>query len=376
MVSKIKIIKMNRKNILNIAFIICIFFISSCSNKLEYNSVKTSLECSDKGGYWYSDKCWKDFEDDGIPKSVIDSTVSAQIDIIEKSTFKFDDKKYPLIGFLPMEEDDGMTFIAVYGTKNNYRTLIFPTGNKKIENGTFETPVLHFDGDAISGTLNKESKLKGTAIINVIDFNDLDFDIKGTVLTKDDGSAKDFTFIANASILGAGNSHVEIKGNEAYLSGVLGTVTYSQIKDLIINHPEVKTIVMTQISGSVNDAVNMHTGRLLNENGFTTKLLSDSDIASGGVDLFCAGKKRIVEKGAKIGVHSWCCTNDLTAIELPKDHPAHQYQVAYFTMVLGAEKGPAFYFYTLEASPFDGIHYMTDEEIKKWNVATDFIENK
>ena len=75
---------------------------------------------------------------------------------------------------------------------------------------------------------------------------------------------------------------------------------------------------MTQISGSVNDAVNMHTGRLLRKNGFTTKLLSDSDIASGGVDLFCAGAKRIVEKGAKIGVHSWCCTSDLTAVEITK----------------------------------------------------------
>ncbi len=350
--------------------ITAILLITSCSESFVYKSIKTSSECSDKGGYWYNDKCWKDFEDDGIPRSEIDSTVSAQTEIIEKSTFKFDNKTYPLIGFLPMEEDEGMTFIAVYGTKDNYKTLIFPTENKNIENGTFKTPVLHFDGDAISGTLNKESKLKGEATINVIDFNNLDFDIKGTVLTKDDSNAKDFTFIANESILGAGNTHIEIEGNEAFLSGVLGTVTYSQIKDLIKNHPTVKTIVMTQISGSVNDAVNMHTGRLLHENRFTTKLLSDSDIASGGVDLFCAGKKRIVEKGAKIGVHSWCCINDLTAIEIPKDHPAHQYQLAYFTMVLGAEKGPAFYFYTLKASPFDNIHYMTDEEIKKWNIAT------
>ena len=39
-------------------------------------------------------------------------------------------------------------------------------------------------------------------------------------------------------------------------------------------------------------------------------------------------------------------------------------------MALGPEKGPAFYFYTLMAAPFDSIHYMTDEEIKKWNIAT------
>jgi len=365
---------MNKKHILNIG--ILIFLISSCSRSLVYYSIKNNFDCSEKNGYWYNNKCWKDFENDGILESKIDSTVSAQVKIIKKSTFVIDNKTYPLIAFLPIEEDEGMTLISVYGTKDNYKTLIFPTGKKNIKNGTFETTALHFNGDAISGTLDKESKLKGTATVNVIDLDNLDVEISGKISNNEDSNTKNFTFRTNESILGAGNSQIEIKGNEAYLSGDLGTVTYSQVKGLIENHPTVKTIVMTHISGSVNDAVNMHTGRLLRENGFTTKLLSDSDIASGGVDLFCAGKKRIVEKGAKIGVHSWCCTNDLTAIEIPKEHPAHQNQVEYFTMVLGSEKGPSFYFYTLQASPFDGIHYMTDEEIKKWNIATEFRENE
>ena len=35
---------------------------------------------------------------------------------------------------------------------------------------------------------------------------------------------------------------------------------------------------------------------------------------------------------------------------------------------------PDFYFHTLSAAPFDDIHWMSDEEIKKWKVATKFIE--
>jgi len=50
--------------------------------------------------------------------------------------------------------------------------------------------------------------------------------------------------------------------------------------------------------------------------------------------------------------------------------------LAYFSEMLGNKLGPDFYFYTLEAAQFDSIHYMTDEEIKKWNIATEFIENK
>jgi len=366
---------MNRKIILNIGVLILVFFLTSCSKKLVYNTVKDKSQCADKDGYWYNNKCWKDFENDGIANLEIDSTVSAQMKIIKKSTFIINHKTYPLIAFLPIKEDKEMILITVYGTKDNYKTLIFPTGKKNIKKGTFETPALHFNGDAISGTLDEKSKLKGTARVNIIDLDRLDIKISGQVLNTKNNNTEVFSFRTNESILGAGNSHIKIKGNEAYLSGDLGTITYAQIKDLIENHPTVKTIVMTHISGSVNDAVNMHTGRLLRENGFTTKVLSTSDIASGGVDLFCAGKERIVEKGAKIGVHSWCCVNDMTAIEIPKDHPAHQYQLAYFSEMLGKELGPKFYFYTLKASPFDSIHYMTDEEIKKWKLATGFTED-
>jgi hypothetical protein len=363
------------KTLTQFTFYSLISVLISCGSaqKLTYNSQDQS-QCETKNGYWYNNKCWKDFEDEGIPNSKIDSTVIAEMKVISQSTFVIDNQTYPLIAFLPIEEKEGMLLLTVYGTQDNYNSLIFLTGKKNIKNGIFQSPVTYLKGDVLSEEVNEKSALKGTATINVIDLDKLNIEIKGKIMSKD--STRNFAFTSNESISGAGNSHIEIKGKEAYLSGDLGTKTYVQIKDLIKNHPEIKTIVMTKISGSVNDAVNMHTGRLLHENGFTTKVLARSDIASGGVDLFCAGVNRIVEKGAKIGVHSWCCVNGLTAIEIPKDHPAHQYQLEYFTMILGPENGPAFYFYTLEASPFDNVHYMTDEEIKKWNIATQFIENE
>ena len=362
---------------LNIGILILLFLVSGCSKNLVYNSIKSNSACSEKNGYWYNNKCWKDFEDEGISEAKIDSAVIAQMKIIDKSKMKINNQTFPLTAFMPIDEKKGMIFIAVFGDSDNYKTLLFPTGKKKMKSATFESPVIYFKGNAMSDDIGKNDILAvGTSTINILDLDKMNIKIKGKVVNKDSTLINNFSFTANESVLGAGSSHLEIKGNEAYLSGDLGTTTYMQIKDLIKNHPEIKTIVMTKISGSVNDAVNMHTGRLLHENGFTTKVLSGSDIASGGVDLFCAGVNRVVEKGAKIGVHSWCCVNDLTANKLPKDHPAHQYQLAYFTMALGPENGPAFYFYTLEAAPFDNIHYMTDEEIKKWNIATKFIENE
>ncbi len=360
-------------------YISLISLLVSCSStqKTTYNNTQDKLHCETKKGYWYKNKCWKNFKDEGISNSKIDSTVISQIKIIKQSTFVLDKKSYPLVTFMPIEEKEGLLLLTVYGTKDHYKSLIFPTQEKNIKEGTFTTSVVHLDGDITNGEFDEKSILNmGTATINIIDLEKLHIEITGELVNEEPASTKNFSFVTNEAITGAGNSHVEIKGDEAFLSGDLGTITYYQIKDLIKNHPEVKTIVMTNISGSVNDAVNMHTGRLLRENGFTTKVLSDSNIASGGVDLFCAGVNRIVEKGAKIGVHSWCCVDDLTAIELPKDHPAHQYQLEYFIMALGAENGHNFYFYTLKAAPFDNIHYMTDEEIQKWKIATEFIDNK
>ena len=128
---------MNRKIILNISAMVFTLLMSSCSETetetLLFNSVKNVSACTDKGGYWYNDKCWKDFEDDGILKSKIDSVVSAEMIVIKKSTFKINDQTYPLVAFLPIEEEDGLLLVAVYGTEDRFKTIIFPTGKKNIE---------------------------------------------------------------------------------------------------------------------------------------------------------------------------------------------------------------------------------------------------
>ena len=94
------------------------------------------------------------------------------------------------------------------------------------------------------------------------------------------------------------------------------------------------------------------------------------------MDLLAAGKERIVEEGAEIGVHTWCCVDDKAAVDLPKDHPAHWNLISYLAEMLGAKKGADFYFYTLKAAPHRDVHIMSKKEIMDWNLATKFIEAK
>jgi len=170
----------------------------------------------------------------------------------------------------------------------------------------------------------------------------------------------------NESLIDGGSSVIEVSGNKATVNGDLGTKTYIQVANLIDNHPEVKTLVLQEISGSINDAINMHTGRLIRNAQLTTMVEATSDVNSGGVDLYSSGAQRIYTVGAKLGVHSWCCTDGKAADELGRDHAGHAEQLTYFREMLGVELGPEFYFFTIEASPFDSVHVMTKEEVDKY----------
>lgn len=364
--------------------LLLIFSFTACNNSksLSYKSIETKSKCTLKNGYWYNDKCWKEFDDDGISAVDIDEVVEKQMLIINHTKITIDGKEHLIKIAFPSLEDDNIFLIILYHNGIEDRTLLAIFPEKSMGKRKDSVTAMLLKGNILDYTTEEKKGLKENALfagkleMTVFNAEDLDLSFSGVLQNKETKLEKTITFTINEAITGAGNSFFEINGHEAYLNGGLGTRTYHQLKNIIDNHSEVKTIVFGNIKGSLNDAVNMHTGRILREAGLNTKVLTDSDIASGGVDLFCAGVERIVEEGAKIGIHSWCCIGDLTAIEVPREHPAHKYQIEYFSMCLGRELGTDFYFNTLESAPFDGIHWMTIDEIIKWNIATKLIEDK
>ena len=196
-----------------------------------------------------------------------------------------------------------------------------------------------------------------------------------------EGKKKNFEVLLTQSMFVAGTSRLEIKGTKAYLktdykinknlslvgTGALGTRAYNQIFDLIQNHPEVTTIVEGHISGSIHDDINMQTGRLVRKAGLSTHITKNSNISSGGVDLFCSGIIRTMEDGAKVGVHSWA-GDGVEAGKLPKDSPLHKNQIDYFTEMLGSPAGEEFYFYTIDAAPAAGMHQMNRAEMQEYQL--------
>ena len=105
---------------------------------------------------------------------------------------------------------------------------------------------------------------------------------------------------------------------------------------------------------------------MLRQANYATYLPAGGLVASGGTDLLLAGVPRIVERGTTIGVHSW---SDGAAIgdTIARDAEDHRAYLDYYRVLAIDQE---FYWFTLQAAPADGMHWMTDSEMAKYSVYT------
>ncbi|MCX8952772.1 alpha/beta hydrolase [Ruegeria sp. NA] len=160
--------------------------------------------------------------------------------------------------------------------------------------------------------------------------------------------------------------HFVAEGDRIIASGTIDETTLSAFEDVTAENPEARTLVLQYIEGSVDDDANVIFSREVRKAGFDTIVPSDGLVASGGTDLFLAGRRRVLQPGACVGVHSWAGSG-LVATELPKDDPEHDRYLDYFRDI-GVDE--AFYWYTLYAAPADSIHWMTAAEANRFDMTT------
>jgi len=261
-------------------------------------------------------------------------------------------------------------------TVNSYDTHYAPDGSLTL------FLILNQSGDFVASSVNNLN-LDGVQIaakLSGIDYTGSNFVVEdiaegvrkltGTLMSK--SGNKDIVIKFSSAHLGSGSSIIIANGNVATINGTLGAITFNQILDLNANERGVHTLLLEDIDGSINDEVNVETGRLIREAGYTTCVDNDSKVYSGGVDLFCAGKFRKIDTGATLGVHSWCCGNSgEEAHEIPENDPQHNSQINYFKEMLGDPLGKEFYFFTINAAGADDIHVMTASEIDQYQLSTE-----
>ncbi|MGB1236082.1 MAG: alpha/beta hydrolase, partial [Planktomarina sp.] len=129
-------------------------------------------------------------------------------------------------------------------------------------------------------------------------------------------------------------TEMEVVGTDLHVSGVLTSETHGKFTLLFANYPEINRLVLGEIEGSTDDEANFPFYREVRRRGLGTYLKADSEVYSGGADLFIAGKTRLMERGAVIGVHSWSDgTRD--AVDFPRSSPEHEMNRSYVEDMLG-----------------------------------------
>ena len=163
----------------------------------------------------------------------------------------------------------------------------------------------------------------------------------------------------------------EADGDVAFVNGVTMSQSLQTAKNFFQQNPSVQILAFEDVPGSADDETNLKIAKLIRQKGYATYLFEDSQIESGGVDLFIAGSTRTAECGAKVGVHSWAEDGDDGAYDgrdLPKNHPDHTPYISYYTE-MGLDT--SFYWYTLQAAPANGMYYMRSDEMEKYKVVTE-----
>lgn len=168
-----------------------------------------------------------------------------------------------------------------------------------------------------------------------------------------------------------------VTGTTALMSGLIVEGTPDVLSAMIASHPEVDTIVLVNVVGSLDTEATFVAGRLLRQHGLNTHVPTNGVIASGGTDLFIAGTIRTVEPGAQIGVHSWETEGPngqpIIGRDLPDDHVFHQFFINYYD-AMGVSDD--FYRFAIHSAGPKNVHWMTPTELRRYGlIASGAITN-
>jgi len=159
---------------------------------------------------------------------------------------------------------------------------------------------------------------------------------------------------------------INVQGARLFLSGQITSRTPLNFEAAIAANPQVSTIVPLDMVGSLDELAVYRMGYFIRDAGLNTHLTAQSEIYSGAVSLFLAGNRRSIAPGAVLGVHSWA-DGFGEGSDYVQTAREHRHNVTYVQDMLGDD---AFYWFTLQAAPSDGIHVMTRVEIARFGLLT------
>lgn len=154
------------------------------------------------------------------------------------------------------------------------------------------------------------------------------------------------------------------------MNGEIKSSSLKKFNKLLTDHPNVNRINIKSCRGSSNDQINLELSALINQKGISIHLLDSGLIASGGVDFFLAGVVRTKGTNTRIGVHSWSGRSK-EATDFPVGHENHLPYIKYYVSIgFTQQEAEDFYYFTINSTKANSIHWMTEAEIIQYGILT------
>ncbi len=161
--------------------------------------------------------------------------------------------------------------------------------------------------------------------------------------------------------------NMQVEGEVVRIDGLINSRASRQFQRMLNRNPQIARVQFGVIEGSSDDETVADLGYFIRDRGLATFMGADAEVYSGGVDLFLAGVVRTVVPGAVIGVHEWQTGFGQSGRDYPRGSRQHEPTRGYIEDMLGSD---AFYWFTLDAAPFDEIYVMNRGEMIRFGLIT------
>lgn len=140
----------------------------------------------------------------------------------------------------------------------------------------------------------------------------------------------------------------------------------AQFAALLAAYPGVRRLELIECPGTLDDVANLKVGRMIRARGIETHVPSGGSVRSGGVELFLAGTRRLVDTGAEFAVHSWEDEDGRQARDFPASAPENRLYLSYYVeMGMSPTEARAFYDMT-NSVPNEDARWLNAAQMAQW----------
>lgn len=135
---------------------------------------------------------------------------------------------------------------------------------------------------------------------------------------------------------------------------------------MLRDYPGLAVLEMPDAPGTSHDLANLALGRKIRAAGLATHVPEGGSVRSGAVELFLAGTRHTMARGATFAVHSWLDTRGREPRHFAEDAPENRLYLDYYEeMGMAPDHARAFYAMT-NSVPHSGALWLDRAAMERW----------